>query len=216
MVRRTCAPSLVWFCTFHRKMSPTLMCTRSRSLQSSSLCVPLPLPWTPMMTYLRMMFLLLRSVPAVVGAQPRGHPFETVLVEDRALAADAVLVDLEDPVQPDPTGPPLAIPVTRSEPEPVALAVPLTPAGQHQAQESTAVAADHQHGAVLALVRVVLVADPGPHDLAGIGLAIEIRCVLQVPPARRGRHLARRRRRPTATERAAQRAGDAVQDGGHW
>ena len=31
MVRRTWAPSLVWFCTFQRKMSPTLMWTRSRS-----------------------------------------------------------------------------------------------------------------------------------------------------------------------------------------
>src|ERR1700689_657828 len=35
-------------------MSPTLMCTMSRSAASSSLCVPLPLPCTPMITYLRM------------------------------------------------------------------------------------------------------------------------------------------------------------------
>src|SRR5580698_3941277 len=54
MVRRTIAPILVWFCTFQRKMSPTLMCTRSRSDASSWLCVPLPLPCTPMITYLRM------------------------------------------------------------------------------------------------------------------------------------------------------------------
>src|SRR5579863_10020388 len=53
MTRRTCAPILVWFCTFQRKMSPTLMCTRSRSAASIWLCVPLPLPWTPIMTYLR-------------------------------------------------------------------------------------------------------------------------------------------------------------------
>ena len=44
MTRRTCAPILVWFCTFHRKMSPTLMCTRSRSAASILACVPLPLP----------------------------------------------------------------------------------------------------------------------------------------------------------------------------
>src|ERR1035441_8439043 len=54
MTRRTCAPSLVWFCTFQRKTSPTLMWTRSRSAASSWLCVPLPLPCTPMITYLRM------------------------------------------------------------------------------------------------------------------------------------------------------------------
>src|SRR5580658_2865166 len=35
-------------------MSPTLMCTMSRSAASSWLWVPLPLPCTPMITYLRM------------------------------------------------------------------------------------------------------------------------------------------------------------------
>src|SRR5256886_2178433 len=54
MVRRTWAPILVWFCTFHRKISPTPMWTRSRSAASIWLCVPLPLPCTPMITYLRM------------------------------------------------------------------------------------------------------------------------------------------------------------------
>src|SRR5579859_7928630 len=54
MVRRTSAPSLVWFCTFQRKISPTLMWTMSRSAASNWLCVPLPLPCTPMITYLRM------------------------------------------------------------------------------------------------------------------------------------------------------------------
>src|SRR5579872_6598554 len=54
MVRRTSAPILVWFCTFQRKMSPTLMWMMSRSAASSWLCVPLPLPCTPMITYLRM------------------------------------------------------------------------------------------------------------------------------------------------------------------
>src|SRR6266545_4962883 len=54
MVRRTWAPSLVWFCTFQRKISPTPMWTRSRSAASIWACVPLPLPCTPMITYLRM------------------------------------------------------------------------------------------------------------------------------------------------------------------
>src|SRR5437773_3143055 len=54
MVRRTWAPSLVWFCTFQRNVSPTPMWTGSRSAASIWLCVPLPLPCTPMITYLRM------------------------------------------------------------------------------------------------------------------------------------------------------------------
>src|SRR5580658_11214719 len=54
MIRLTWAPILVWFCTFQRKMSPTAMCTRSKSAASIWLCVPFPLPCTPMITYLRM------------------------------------------------------------------------------------------------------------------------------------------------------------------
>ena len=53
IVRLTWAPSLVWCWMFQRKMSPTLMWTRSRSVASILACVPLPLPWTPMITYLR-------------------------------------------------------------------------------------------------------------------------------------------------------------------
>src|SRR5215472_6289243 len=53
MMRRTWAPSLVCCCTCQRKISPTLMCTRSRPAASMPACVPLPLPWTPSMTYLR-------------------------------------------------------------------------------------------------------------------------------------------------------------------
>ncbi len=53
MMRRTCAPSLVCCSMFQRKMSPTEMWTRSRSAASSLACVPLPLPWMPMITYLR-------------------------------------------------------------------------------------------------------------------------------------------------------------------
>src|SRR5215212_4901169 len=60
MARRIWAPSFVWFCTCHRKMSPTLMWTMSRPAQSIALCVPLPLPCTPMITYLRI-------VPPSVG-----------------------------------------------------------------------------------------------------------------------------------------------------
>src|SRR4051794_23116048 len=68
IVRRTWAPSLVWFCTCQRNMSPTLMCTMSRSAQSSSLCVPLPLPCTPMITNLRTIF---PSVGCADAQRPR-------------------------------------------------------------------------------------------------------------------------------------------------
>ena len=49
IVRFTWAPSLVWCWTFQRKMSPTLMCSRSRPSAISLAWVPLPLPWMPMM-----------------------------------------------------------------------------------------------------------------------------------------------------------------------
>src|SRR5580704_19061394 len=70
MMRRTCAPILVWFCTFQRKMSPTLMCTRSRSSASILACVPLPLPCTPMITYLRMSSAWHETHATVAGGQP--------------------------------------------------------------------------------------------------------------------------------------------------
>src|ERR1700730_14525566 len=57
MLRLTCAPSLVWCCTFHRKISPTAICSRSKPPASIFACVPLPLPWMPMMTYFRMQLL---------------------------------------------------------------------------------------------------------------------------------------------------------------
>src|SRR6476469_9019629 len=55
MVRRTCAPSLVWFWTCQRKMSPTAICVRSKSRASMAPCVPFPLPCTPMITYFCML-----------------------------------------------------------------------------------------------------------------------------------------------------------------
>src|SRR5262249_46393495 len=49
-------------------MSPTLMCTRLRSSASISLWVPLPLPWMPMITYLRM------TSPCPIVRQRRSRP----------------------------------------------------------------------------------------------------------------------------------------------
>src|SRR5215469_10819395 len=72
MVRLTSAPRLGWCCTFQRKMSPTAMWTRSRSPASNPAWVPLPLPWTPIMTYLRTRQATAPSSPTGVGCCAAG------------------------------------------------------------------------------------------------------------------------------------------------
>src|SRR5215467_4078235 len=104
-----------------------------------------------------------RSAPAVLAAQPGGDGVEPPPVEDGALAADAALRHLEHPVEAHPARPVLVVPRAAAQGEPVALAVARAGAGQHQAEQVPPVPADHQHGAVLALVRVLLEGDPGPH-----------------------------------------------------
>src|SRR5689334_15977620 len=60
----------------------------------------------------------LRSRPAVVAAQDGGDPVEAGAVQDRALAADAVLVDLQHPVQADPARTGAPVPVARAQSHP--------------------------------------------------------------------------------------------------
>src|SRR5690349_13049163 len=71
-------------------MSPTLMCTRSRSSRSILAWVPLPLPCTPMITYLRIDFPSVRRAEAQrAGREPgqrgridapgAGHPEHVTL-----------------------------------------------------------------------------------------------------------------------------------------
>ena len=50
-------------------------------------------------------------------------------------------------------------------------------------EQGVAVAADDQHRPVLALRRVLLECDPGPDDLAGIGVAVRLGGVLELPGA---------------------------------
>src|SRR6476660_7643386 len=91
MVRRTWAPILVWFCTFQRKMSPTPMWTRSRSAASSWLCVPLPLPCTPMITYLRMSSAWhTQAEPALAGSP---HPAAEQVPQLRPVVAQPLGVE---------------------------------------------------------------------------------------------------------------------------
>src|SRR5215467_3161767 len=89
MMRRTWAPSLVCCCTCQRKMSPTLMCTRSRSAASMAACVPLPLPWTPMMTYLRMLPSLAYRGRGTLAGKGSG-----VVTQDRLGGAGGLLAAL--------------------------------------------------------------------------------------------------------------------------
>src|SRR6516164_4181010 len=86
MMRRTCAPSLVCCSTFHRKMSPTLIWTRSKSTASSLACVPLPLPCTPMITYLRMVSRLLSSALGRLAVGTGQHDGIAVVVSKPDLA----------------------------------------------------------------------------------------------------------------------------------
>src|SRR6476620_3536574 len=87
MTRRTWAPTLVCCCTCQRKMSPTLMCTRSRSAASRTAWVTLPLPWTPMMTYLRIAPPLHTRAPALAGKSG-------VVAQDRLGGAGGLLAAL--------------------------------------------------------------------------------------------------------------------------
>jgi len=54
-----------------RKMSPTAMCSRSKSAASIFAWVPLPLPWMPMMTYFRIPATFARKQAA--GSWPHGY-----------------------------------------------------------------------------------------------------------------------------------------------
>ena len=122
--------------------------------------------------------------PAVLSAQTIGDPVEQCPIHDRAFAADAVLGYVEHPVQADLTRPALLVPPAGSEAQPVPLAVALALAGEHEAQKrGRTLAADDQHGPILALSGVLLEGDPGPHHLAGIGLAVQGGCVFDAAGA---------------------------------
>ena len=76
-----------------------------------------------------------------------------------------------------------------------------------------AVAADHEHGPVLALARVVLVGHPRPHHLARVGLAVELRRVDQRAAAHR---LGRRDLRRLGRAGFVTRLGRRTALGGRW
>ena len=143
----------------------------------------------------------LPSGPAVSLPQHRGHDVEADSVQHRAFASYRVVGELQDAVQPDPARPPGRVPRTAPERQPAALTVAVGLAAQHQPEHQGAPAADHEHRPVLPLARVVLVRDPGPDDLTGVGPAVEIRRVLEQPVVARGDRC--RLRPPGPTKQAA-------------
>ena len=120
-------------------------------------------------------------LPAVVAAQALCHSFEIVAVGDSTFAADPVFWNLEHPVQAHPAGFALVIPRTGTDTNPVGVVGALVLTGQHQPEQGGPVAADDEHGTVFTATIVFLELHPGPHDLTGICLTVELRCVFQPP-----------------------------------
>src|SRR5690606_14159317 len=146
------------------------------------------------------------SAPAVPVAEDRGDLGEAAAVEDRALPADVGLLHLEEPVQAEVGGTAAGVPRALAELEPVVLLVRVgLLGGEHQGGQPGALAADDQQRPVLAPAAVLLVGDPGPDDLAGVGPAVGLRGVLQAGGVGAGRDLA---------DLAAQRGDGAAVCGG--
>ena len=118
------------------------------------------------------------SGPAVLGPQHAGHPVEAGPVEHGALAADAVLVDLEHPVEAYPARALLAVPGAGAEGEPVAVAV------------TVALAADTLSIATMEIMdNLIMVVVPGALDAGltdllfwgSLVLALAVAFVITVP-----------------------------------
>lgn len=118
-----------------------------------------------------------RAVGGVVGTQPGGYHVEDLAFQNRAFAADTLLGYVEHPVQPYPAFSALVVPSARTDSHPVPVGSMALLAGHQQPQQNAAVSAHDEHGSVFAAGGVLLVGHPSPHDLAGIGPAIEVRGV---------------------------------------
>jgi hypothetical protein len=110
------------------------------------------------------------------GAQRRDDLPESAPVQDRALAAYPGRVDTQDPVDPGSTGSAAVVPGASTDISPPTLGAGVGSgvavvalAGQRKGQKPGSVAADHQDGAVFALMVVLFKRHPGPDNLAGVG-----------------------------------------------
>ena len=114
----------------------------------------------------------------------RRRPGRTSPGRGRALTADGALVQDDDPVQPDFARAALAVPVAGADVHPLPTrpgllgGIPVVVlAGEHQSEPRRLAAAHEQHRPVLAAAVVLLVGDPGPDDLTGVGAAVCLRRV---------------------------------------
>lgn len=120
--------------------------------------------------------------PARFSARRSRHaagrlPRRRLAFQNRAFAADTLLGYVEHPVQPYPAFSALVVPSARTDSHPVPVGSMALLAGHQQPQQNAAVSAHDEHGSVFAAGGVLLVGHPSPHDLAGIGPAIEVRGV---------------------------------------
>jgi hypothetical protein len=107
----------------------------------------------------------------VVLRDPGDHGVETGSLEDRPLAPDAVLVDHDQLVDLRPTRASAAVPAAGTDRHGT---VALVLRRQRNTGEAVRTGADDHDRPVLALRRVVLVGHPRPHDLTGVGIAVDV------------------------------------------
>src|SRR4051812_43842395 len=126
------------------------------------------------------------TTPLQIGTRGSQYGVEGRAGERSALAADVRGIDPEEAVQPDLARPAAAVPGTDADVHPLPAGAALlggigvvVARGELEGQERLALLADHEHGTVLALRRVLLVGHPGPHDLARIGEPVAARGVAE-------------------------------------
>src|SRR5690554_5841518 len=123
-------------------------------------------------------------LPALELSQRPRDELEALTVEHRPLTADPEGIQSQDAVEAHLARAALRVPVSRAQVEPDApearlvggVAVVIL-AREHEAQDPGRVVPDDEHRAVLAARGVVLEGDPGPHDLARVRVAVEVRLV---------------------------------------
>ena len=124
--------------------------------------------------------------PGVLGAQPCRDHLERLALQDRALAPNALFGHVEHPVQPHPALPGSRSPSCRCRCRPSRSSRwwswldSINPSRVRRSRPTTSTGRSLPRG------RVVLVDHPGPHDLAGIGAAVEIGRVHELAGPLRG------------------------------
>lgn len=108
--------------------------------------------------------------PVVTGPEPVGNPLEAALREERALAADLLLRDLQDPVEANPALTALLVPLARTDGQPTVVRGVVRVGGDEKPQNGCARPAYDEDRAFLRGSR----RRPHPHDLTGVSLAVHI------------------------------------------